>query len=77
MTNFTAFTIKSNGGFLNTLISQLQVSPHGERRPRMLSAIWDTGATGFSISKRIADELGLIPTGMTKVHTANGIADQK
>lgn len=35
-------------------------------------AIWDTGATNTLITKRVVEECGLIPTGMTKVCTASG-----
>ena len=41
-----------------------------------IKGIWDTGATGSTITTKVVNELGLIPTGMTRVHTANGIADQ-
>ncbi|MCY7409415.1 MAG: retroviral-like aspartic protease family protein [Chitinophagales bacterium] len=35
-------------------------------------AIWDTGASGTAISKNVVDTLGLLPTGIKEVHTANG-----
>lgn len=40
--------------------------------PRKYSAIWDTGATGSVISKKVIDECGLKPIGMAKVKTAKG-----
>lgn len=36
------------------------------------NAVWDTGATGSVITQRIADDLGLVPTGITKVHGIEG-----
>jgi predicted aspartyl protease len=39
-------------------------------------AIWDTGATATTISKRIVDELGLKPIGMQTLHTPNGSCDR-
>jgi predicted aspartyl protease len=39
------------------------------------NAIWDTGATGTVISKKVVKEMGLIPTGMARVCTANGECD--
>jgi len=36
------------------------------------NAIWDTGATNTAISKRVVDECGLKPTGMTEVHFGGG-----
>lgn len=38
-------------------------------------AIWDTGATGSVISKKVVKKCGLLPIGMTKVLTANGECD--
>jgi predicted aspartyl protease len=35
-------------------------------------AIWDTGATHSAITKKIADSLGLIPTGVREIRHANG-----
>lgn len=34
--------------------------------------LWDTGATGTSVDKRVVQKLGLKPTGKVKVHTASG-----
>lgn len=36
------------------------------------SALWDTGATGSVISKKLADEIGLVPIGRTLVTGVNG-----
>ena len=35
-------------------------------------AIWDTGATHSAITKKVADELGLKPTGVVEVRYGNG-----
>jgi predicted aspartyl protease len=35
-------------------------------------AIWDTGATHSAITKKVADELGLKPTGIVEVRYGNG-----
>lgn len=37
-------------------------------------AIWDTGATGTVITKKVANELGIQPTGITEVQHAGGIS---
>lgn len=40
----------------------------------LIDAVWDTGATGSSISKGLVDFLGLKPTGMKeRISGANGI----
>jgi uncharacterized protein YchJ len=39
------------------------------------NAIWDTGATKTAITKKVAQECGLKPTGMCKVGTAAGETD--
>jgi len=38
-------------------------------------ALWDTGATSSSITKAIADKLGLQPTGIEKVRHAGGTSN--
>ena len=38
-------------------------------------ATWDTGATNTVISEKVIKECNLIPTGIAKVMTANGIMD--
>jgi hypothetical protein len=35
-------------------------------------AIWDTGATGTSITRKVATECGLKPTGMCRIRTPSG-----
>ncbi|MCH7828467.1 retropepsin-like domain-containing protein [Patescibacteria group bacterium] len=37
-------------------------------------AIWDTGATHSAITKKVADELGLKPTGLVDVRHAKGLS---
>ena len=41
-----------------------------------MQAIWDTGATATVITQNVVNELGLIPTGMSIVFTANGETTQ-
>lgn len=74
--NSSAFTIKSNGGLLRVLISDIDIHIPGTIAHSSIKAIWDTGATGSAISKKVAQQLGLIPSGIAKVHTANGIVNQ-
>lgn len=66
-----AFTVKINGiaRILQTEVDLLiPNSQHGTRVP----AIWDTGATGSVITKKVSQALNLIPTGLAQVNTANG-----
>jgi predicted aspartyl protease len=42
------------------------------RSKKQWKALWDTGATGSCISQRIAAELGLKPTAMSKMITPSG-----
>lgn len=37
-----------------------------------LRAIWDTGATNTCITQAAADRIGLVPTGLVEMNTANG-----
>ena len=77
-----ALTIRFRG-LSNVLTSKVAISLpfSGEQAPPGLIvkehlAIWDTGATNSVITSKAAQELGLRPTGMTEVHTANGVAKQ-
>lgn len=65
--------MKSRGGFLNMLATDIQVFiPNKLEISSNVRAIWDTGATGSVISKKVVNDLGLVPVGLQKVHTANG-----
>ena len=46
----------------------LSIKDHNFKK---FQAIWDTGATGSVITKKVAQELGLKPAGMVEVHTAS------
>lgn len=39
---------------------------------REYQALWDTGATGTVITRKVVDELGLTPIGLTNSYNANG-----
>ena len=73
----TSFTIKSTGGLLRMLISEVNICIPGKTDHATVKAIWDTGATGSVISKDTAQKLGLIQTGFATVHTANGFVNQR
>ena len=51
--------------------AKIKVLPAGNR----YKAIWDTGATGTVVTKKVVQECGLKAIGMTRVHTAGGIID--
>ena len=73
---FQAFTLKSTG-ILNMLVTDTLIMSDVRNTakaytPRMWSGLWDTGASRSSITRRIVDELGLIPIGSTSINTANG-----
>lgn len=72
-----AFTIKSKGGLLRVLRTAINIFIPNTGSSCSVYAIWDTGATSCAISKSVVQRLGLMPTGMTDVHTANGIAQQR
>lgn len=72
----TALTVKSNGGILRVLLTAVSIIKPGETIGHNINAIWDTGATGSVITKSVATNLNLIPTGLSQVSTANGIALQ-
>lgn len=77
MNDFLAFTLKSKG-ILNMLKTEtLVLSDIRDKNvpytPKMWCGLWDTGASKSSITKRIVDDLNLIPVGNTNISTANGI----
>jgi hypothetical protein len=71
-----AFTVKSNNGLLRVLQTPITVLIPNTQTNIKSNAIWDTGATSSVITKKIISQLGLFPTGMSKVSTANGVVDQ-
>lgn len=72
----SAFTIKSNSGILNQLISLADIVVPNTKTAFQVKAIWDTGATATVITDNVVKALGLVPTGMSHVNTANGLAIQ-
>jgi len=72
-----SFTLKSDGR-LKALMTEAAIGvafdPSITAPPllRTYLAIWDTGATNTSISKKVVDECDLKPIGMAQVHTAAG-----
>ncbi|MGH2646773.1 MAG: retropepsin-like aspartic protease [Ginsengibacter sp.] len=79
LTNLAAFTIKPLSGqwLMRILITDVNVHVSAQKNFSSVKAIWDTGATGSAITKKVVQQLGLVATGMANVHTANGMALQK
>jgi len=75
-----AFTITSSKGTLRELRTHVHIGPafdHLHEQPpslRTFSAIWDTGATGSLISRKVVEECSLKPTGMA---VSRGVHDEK
>ncbi len=76
LNNSSAFTVKSKIGLLRVLVTDINVHISGDSKHSAIKAIWDTGASGSAITKKVAHQLGLLPTGMAQVNTANGIVTQ-
>ncbi len=72
----SSFTIKSNSGIANQLTTLVDVIVPNTKNGFQVKAIWDTGATATVITDNVVKALGLIPTGMSHVNTANGVAIQ-
>lgn len=68
---YSAFTIHAKGK-LNQIRSEVTISAASSIT---VNAIWDTGASGTCISKRVAQELKLVPIGMSSHNTAAGTID--
>ncbi len=79
-----SFTLQGNGGFLNQLITDIEIAPafdpatsNQQTNPyKPYKALWDTGATGTVITKKVVDDLGLKQIGVTKVFHGDGSTDQ-
>lgn len=71
-----AFTVKSNGGKLNVLITPVNIHIPNTNTNLSIQAIWDTGATGSAITSAVAQKLGIQPSGVVNVQTANGTVPQ-
>ena len=70
----TSYTAISNvlGGKAK-ISAASSIIPGSDKPILSVNVIWDTGATNSVISPQIAKNLGLIPIGMTTVHTAGSI----
>lgn len=75
-TQSLAFTVTTKG-YPDALLSECHVEPVGSTQSKLNSfqAIWDTGATGSSITREVVDKCGLKPIGRTKVFHA-GVDDE-
>ncbi len=81
MSHQRALTIRSDKGILRVLQSEIGVSlPFLGEPPKdneglvikTFKGIWDTGATGTVITKKVVEALELKPTGQAEIHTADG-----
>lgn len=72
-----SFTLKANKGLFKQISTPLEIIVPNKTDSINIHGIWDTGATGSVITKKVADSLNIQPTGIKRVHTANGIADQR
>lgn len=68
----SAFTIKSTTGLSNQLVTIVDLVFPNTTNNCKVKAIWDTGATATVITQNVVNSLGLSPTGMSHVNTANG-----
>ncbi len=80
MNQSLSFTVKSNGGLLNSLRTKCIVSQSFNPQTENIECdhiefegLWDTGATGSVITDRVAKACGLQPISMTEVHGVGGI----
>lgn len=76
----SAFTVTSNAGLLNILMSPCTVSAATDAPRdggRRFTAIWDTGATNSVITQDVVNACGLIATGMERVYNVSGYTMQE
>lgn len=66
------FTTKWSGGRARVLVNEVEIIVPNTTQGVKVKAIWDTGASATVITQKVVDDLGLKPTGMSHVNTANG-----
>ena len=71
-----AISIKSKVGLLRQLTTMAEIAVPNIDIKNLYKAIWDAGASASVITQFVVDNLGLVPTGMSLIHTANGTARQ-
>lgn len=70
---YDAFTVTAHNGKLNQITTAVLIQ--SKTSSININAIWDTGASGTCISKRVAQQLNLTPIGMSSYNTAAGTVD--
>lgn len=79
MKSYKAFTLKASGILNKLQTDTIILSEYRDKKknftPQKWKSLWDTGATSSAITKRIVDELALVPCGKVKMNTANGYID--
>lgn len=80
---FHAFTVKCPGR-ASRIISDVRVSiafdptsPSARPPTRNTTALWDTGANRSVITRKTADDLQLVPTGVIRVRHAGGVSNHR
>lgn len=82
MAKLTAFTLESNGGLMQAIITPVRFSLPFDIKPESAPvihealALWDTGAMGTVISRSLAVELNLPSIGKTACRGVNSIEDR-
>lgn len=66
-----AFTSKNTTGLSRQLVTPAAIWLD-KSKSFEAKALWDTGATNSCISKKVVEDLGLIPTGQKKISTPSG-----
>lgn len=75
MRNPAVLTVKQEG-ILKVLTSEIEIIETVSNHKAKIKAIWDTGATGTSVTSSVVKRLGLVPTGSAYVNTAAGLTIQ-
>ncbi len=73
----TGFTFKSPNSIVRVLHTPVHILIPNRDDHETIDAIWDTGATGSVITRSVVERLGIAQTGISKVFTANGEAEQR
>lgn len=67
-----AITVQANG-IANVIKTQITVINQATKNQLDSQGIWDTGATGSAITATLANQLGLVPIGKSRVKGVHGV----
>lgn len=66
---------RSYKGVYNCIVTPVEITNTENGKTVRTLAIWDTGATGSVVTKKVASDLGFVPVSKGFVNTAGGVVE--